>query len=120
MTTKANVKQQAGELLKLVAVGQGIPAEYDSVLDDAWDEVTARLQVLELAAWDTAGPIPDEVTPYFAGLMGLHKMNQVGTSLATKQEIISIVGADGSIGEWAIRASIVEDYEDLEDTLDYL
>ncbi len=120
MTTKAEAKQQAAELLSLVAVGQGVPAEYDSVLDDAWDEVNAMEQVNEIATWDSAGPIPDEVTLYFVGLMAKQKMSIVKTSQATKNEILSITGLFGELAEWGIRRMIVEDYEDLEESTSYL
>lgn len=120
MTTVADIKQQTAELLKLVEVGQGIPAEYSAAIDDAYNEVYAELQNDDLAAWDSAGPLPDEVTLFVVGLMAKQKMSTVGTSQATKGEILAITGLDGSTALWGIRRAIVEDWEDLEPTLDYL
>lgn len=120
MATKAEAKQQAGELLKLVATGQSIPSEYDSVLGAAYEEVYARLSVLNLADWDESEAMPSEVVRPFVGLMALYKKDQVGVSPATESKIFQITGVDGTFAEMSISEMIVDDWEDLEEPQDYM
>lgn len=119
MTTKAEAQQRAAEMLKVVAIGQGVDSQIDTRLGEAYDEVYARLQMEGLAVWLSSAAMPDEITPHFVALMAENKMGQIPVSEKTMAEILRRTGNDGEIAIGMIRKYVNSAYEDNEPITDY-
>lgn len=121
MASKAETKQLAGELLRLVPIGQSLQSQHDARMGEAYDEVYARLDTLGLPVWDTSAEMPDEITPYFVGMMALNKIPIYPVSDKLYQRILILVGDDGEKAISTIRSLMSAPYcpDENSDPTDY-
>ncbi len=119
MASKTEAKQLAGELLRLVPVGQSMQPHHDTRMGEAYDEVYAQLQVKKLAIWDSTGEMPDEITPFFVVLMAHNKMDVVGVSDILHQRILFKAGNDGEKATDNIRNVVNSSYTSDDEETDY-
>jgi hypothetical protein len=119
MASKAEAKQFAAEMLRLVPVGQSLQPHHDTRMGEAYDEVYAMLQVKQLATWDSSGEMPDEITPHFVVLMAYNKRNIVGISDTLYQRIQVDAGRDGETAVRHIRNAITPSYSTEDEATDY-
>lgn len=110
MASKSEAKQLAGELLRLVPVGQSMQAQHDAKMGEAYDEVWGRLESLGVPVWDKDDEMPDEVTPYFVYLMAHNKMDLYGISDSLYVRIANRVGPEGQNALIEIKALMEEPY----------
>lgn len=110
MASKTEAKQLAGELLRIVPVGQALQSQHDVKMGEAYDEVWARLENLGLPVWEKTDDMPDEITPHFVGLMALNKMNLYGISDSLALRILSQTGQDGNLALMEIKALMSEPF----------
>lgn len=69
MTTVAELIQQVGEDLALVAIGQGLDNQDKVRIEDTYRFVYNRLKQLGIVTWAFSGSIPEEAVPYIAILV---------------------------------------------------
>lgn len=118
MASKAETQQLAGELLRLVPIGQALQAHHDVRMGEAYDEVYAELEVLGLPMWGS-NEMPDEITPHFVNLMAYNKADLYGISDALYQRILLKVGDKGEKAKDDIKSLMAEDYYSSNDPTDY-
>lgn len=119
MTTKAEAVQSAAERLKLVAVGQSVPSEYDSVLNDGYDEVYEDLEYRSLTTWLDTDPMPKNISRWFVDMMCVCKLPVLGASDAVKRDLYASVGVDGYEGVKQIRRRLRPSYSSQDEPVDY-
>lgn len=119
MATKAEAKQLAGEMLRLVPINQSMQSHHDTRMGEAYDEVYAQLQVKGLAIWESTAEMPDEITPFFIVLMAYNKMDVVGVSDTLYQRILFKSGDEGEKAIGAIRNQVVASYTTEDHPTDY-
>ena len=103
MSTKAEVRNRAAELLGRLRVGQSINDALKIRLDDAYDEVYKRLKTKQLTIWAQTGTIPDEVMPFLAVLMAQNAQLSMGVSDERAQRILIEAGPNGDTAISQIR-----------------
>ena len=69
MATKAKVKKETLSLLGVLRLGQGSQTQDNVRMEEAYDQVFAKLTKLGLVTWLTAGPVPDELVSHVVALM---------------------------------------------------
>jgi len=116
MASKAEAKQLAAELLRIVPINQTMQSHHSTRMGEAYDEVYAQLQVKGLAIWASSAEMPDEITPHFVMLMAYNKKDLVGTSESQYQRIMIEAGVDGEKSIGNIRnlinpAFVTEEFE---------
>ena len=116
MASKAETKQLAGELLRIVPIGQTLQSHHDTRMGEAYDEVYAELQSIGLPVWDTDEEMPDEITPHFVGLMAFNKADLFGISDNLYQRILIKVGDEGNKAKAKMREILANSYYSSEAT----
>ncbi len=119
MATKAEVRDQALELLGVLRIGQS-PQDQDKVtIETAYDEVYADLKKDGLATWSSTGSVPAELVPHVAHLVAFARIDVYGVSNERYQRILAKTGENGWIAKREIRRLTTPDYESLEEPTDY-
>jgi len=112
VSTKAEVKTRALELLGIIRVGQGAQSQDDARIASAYTEVYADLKTEGLATWAEAGTsIPDDITPHLVALMAQNGLGSYPVSVDRYTRIINLA----SIAKREIRTMVAPDYESLEE-----
>ena len=119
MASKAETQQLCGELLRLVPIGQTLQSHHDARMSEAYDEVYAELEALNLPVWATDAEMPDEITPHFVNLMAYNKADLFGISDSLYQRILVKVGNEGQKAKDAIKALMNAAYYNNDDPTDY-
>ena len=119
MASKAEAKQLAAEMLRIVPVGQTMQSHIDTRMGEAYDEVYGALQVKTLTTWDSSGEMADEITPHFVVLMAFNKMDIIGVSDALYQRISIKAGKDGENAISHIRQIVTNSDQSPDDETDY-
>lgn len=119
MASKVEAKQLAGELLGIVPIGQAMQSQHNVKMGEAYDEVHAELETLNLPVWATTEEMPDEITPHFIGLMAFNKMDLYGISDSRYQRILLKVGPEGDTAKDAIRLLMSAAYSSTDAPTDY-
>lgn len=95
MTTKAELVQQVGEDLALVAIGQGLDSQDKTRIENTYTQVYNKLKQLGLATWASTGDIPSECTPYVALMVEEKLLTTYSVPDARYQRIKLDAGLDG-------------------------
>lgn len=119
MSTKAEVRQQVGEDLGLVPVGQDLESQDVTRIDAAYTQTYERLKEEGLAAWPSAGPVPDKLVPYLCLLMEQRLLISYSVPESRYVRINSECGPDGSMAMKNIARLIVQEDSSLNDPADY-
>ena len=119
MATKAEVRQRVGEDLGLVPTGQALEAQDQNRIDATYTEMYELAKEKGLAAWPSAGPIPDKCVPSFCLLMCSRLLTSYSVPESRYVRIISEAGADGGIALQKLGAAVVPEYESHSDPADY-
>lgn len=119
MATKADIRQQVGEDLGLVPVGQLLESQDQIRIDSAYDSVYARLKELGLATWAVAGDIPTKLVPYVALLMAEKLLISYSVPESRYVRIKNEVGVDGQTAISNIAEMIVPEYESTDTGQDF-
>ena len=117
--TKAQAKQRAGELLKIVPIGQSMENQDDTRMGEAYDEIYAKLQINGTAIWAASGSMPSEVESDFVYLMADSKIDLYPVSDNLYTRIKNKVGPDGLTALNSIRRQLGDTYEDLSRPTDF-
>ena len=80
MTTVAELKRQALELLGRLRLGQSFQTQDDVAMQESYNEVYASIENLGYATWVIAGPVPDELVPPVIHLMAFNRATVYGIS----------------------------------------
>lgn len=119
MATKAEVRNQALQMLGVLRIGQSPQDQDKTQIETAYDEVYLDLKKEGLATWAATGDVPDEITPYMAGLVALSRNATYAISTERYQRIVNLVGVDGERGKREIRRLATPKFESLEEPTDY-
>lgn len=119
MTTKAEAKQLAGELLRLTPIGQALQSQHDTRMAEAYDQVLAELDNYGVNVWASTESMPASVSPHFVALMAHNKMNVYGVSDSLYTRIVNRVGIDGHTGRQTIKGLVNEGYSNIDEPTDY-
>ena len=111
--TKAQAKQRAAELLKIVPINQSMENQDDVRMGEAYDNIYAKLQINATAIWDDTGSMPSEVETDFVYLMADDKIDLYPVSDNLYARIKNRVGPDGITALNSIRRQLGDVYEDL-------
>lgn len=69
MTTKAQIRQQVGEDLALVSIGQALENQDQERIDASYQHAYEILKERGLATWAYSGEVPEKIAPYFVLLI---------------------------------------------------
>jgi len=69
MSTLAQIRNDAGEILKLTGEGQILRSAHDDDMSKAYTEVYAELQGLGLTSWSSTSDVPDKFSHSVAMLV---------------------------------------------------
>jgi len=119
MSTQAEVRQQIGEDLGLVPIGQILEAQDQSKIDKAISAGYKRLKSKGYASWASTGDIPDEVVPYFCLLVEQALLVSYSVPDSRYVRITTAAGPDGSIAIGKIADMVTQDYESTNSYQDY-
>lgn len=106
MATAADIRNKAGALLGVKALGQTLENSVSSDLDAAYDEVYARLRDEDLVSWHSTAEVPDEVVSPVVALVAFARVNEYGVSDSRYQRISLLANQS----EIRIRRSLQDDY----------
>jgi hypothetical protein len=106
MATAADIRNKAGALLGVKALGQTLQNSVSSDLDAAYDEVYARLRDEDLVSWHSTAAVPDEVVSPVVDLVAFARVNEYGVS-SERYQRIAIAASQAEI---RIRRSLQDDY----------
>lgn len=119
MTTKAEVRNQALQLLGVLQIGQSAQAQDATEIETAYDEIYADLKDEGLATWAAAGEVPEKATPHVVSLVALSRADTYGISDSRYQRILARAGLNGVIAKREIRRVTQPDHESLEEPTDF-
>lgn len=119
MATKAEVRQRVGEDLGLVAVGQNLEAQDQNRIDATYTEMYERAKEKGLAAWPSAGPVPDKCAPSFCLLMASRLLTSYSVPESRYIRISTEAGIDGELAFQKLGAVVAPEYESHNDPADY-
>jgi len=111
VSTKAEVKTRALELLGVIRIGQGAQSQDDTRIGTAYTEVYTDLKTEGLATWAVDGTIPDDITPHLVALMAQNGLGSYGVSNDRYTRILTF----SAVAKREIRALVTPDYESLEE-----
>ena len=69
MATTAEIRDTAAENLGILGEGETLPSYETNDLDQAYTEVYAELQALDLATWSETAEVPDQYARHIAMLV---------------------------------------------------
>jgi hypothetical protein len=69
MATAQQIREQAATKLQILGEGETLESYEVADLNQAYTEVYAELQAINLAAWDEASDVPDQYANYVASLV---------------------------------------------------
>lgn len=115
MATKAEIRNQALQLLGRLRLGQSPQNQDKVVIEQAYDEVYEGLKVLGLATWASTASVPTEVVPHVVALVAIARANVYGVS---DSRLIRIKG-QSDIAEREIRKLVTPKFESLEEPDNY-
>lgn len=93
MATKQQIRETAAENLGILGEGEMLPSYETNDLDQAYIEVYAELQALNLTTWPESGAIPDQYARSVAILVAearvikYQKSDQVFTRIRAEKEV---------------------------------
>lgn len=119
MSTKAEVRQQVGEDLGIVPIGQDLEAQDQARIDAAYLQVYERLKEKGLAAWPVAGPVPDRMVPYFCLLMEQKLLTSYSVPESRFVRISNEAGTNGKMALLDLAELIVQEHESTDDPTDF-
>lgn len=106
MATAAQIRNKAGFLLGVKALGQTLTNSVSSDLDDAYTEVYARLRDEDLVSWHITQEVPDELVDPVVSLVAFARIDEYSVSDSRYQRIT----IKSSQAEIRIRRSLQDDY----------
>lgn len=119
MATKAEVRQQVGEDLGLVPIGQNLESQDQARIDAAYDQAYARLKTRGLAAWAATGDVPADIVPYFCLLMEEKLLTSYSVPESRNIRIKTDAGSDGSIALMKIAELVIQEYDSTDSDTDF-
>jgi hypothetical protein len=119
MSTTAEIRQQVGEDLGLVPIGQDLESQDQLRIDAAYTQTYERLKEKGLAAWPSAGPVPNKLVPYLCLLMEQRLLVSYSVPESRYVRINSESGPDGDQAMKKIAELIVQQYEPSSDEADF-
>ena len=75
--TKAQLRNRALEMLGEIAIGQTPAADIANDMEDAYDQVYARLERRGLVTWSSTDSIPDEFVEDISVLMAFERAENI-------------------------------------------
>lgn len=119
MATKAEVRNQALNLLGVLMIGQSAQSQDATEIETAYDEVYADLKAEGLATWASTAEVPDKIAPHVVSLVALSRSETYGISDSRYQRILNRAGTNGMTAKREIRKITNPDYESLTEPTDY-
>jgi hypothetical protein len=119
MATKAEVRQQVGEDLGIVPIGQNLESQDQLRIDTAYTQVYGRLKELGLAAWPVLGPVPDQLVPYFCLMVEQKLLTSYSVPDNRYVRINTDAGPDGTEALKQIASLIIQEYDSTRGPADY-
>ena len=106
MATAATIRNKASFKLGIGARGQTLEGSVSKDLDEAYDEVYARLRDEDLVNWHSTSEVPDEIVSPVVDLVAFSRVDEYGVS-GERYQRIAIAANQAEI---RIRRSIQDDY----------
>lgn len=120
MATIADVLSRAGNDLGILRLNQSLPAQDNTRITAAYNEVYAALKIDGLATWASDGDIPAALVPHVVALVADNCLNTYSVSNDRYTRIKNAAGAnDGDIAKRAIKKLIAPDYVSMSDASDF-
>ena len=116
MATAAQIRNKAASKLGIKAIGQTLENAVSSDLDEAYDEVYARLRDEDLVSWHSTAEVPDEVVSPVVDLVAFARADEYKVNGEKYQRLMLAA----SQAEVRIRRSLQDDYfKDASDAVYY-
>lgn len=109
-TTTEQVRQQVGEELGLVPVGQTLESQDQSRIDNTYAQAYAYLKEKGIVGWAAAGDIPDKYIPYLTLLMESMLLIAYSVPEARFNRITLAAGPNGDNAVAKIAMLTVQEY----------
>lgn len=119
MATQQEVRQQVGEELGLVPVGQALESQDQARIDKAYEEQYARLKAKGLAGWALSGEVPDRLVPYFALMIEQKLLIAFSVPESRYLRISTDAGPDGTMALVKLAELTIQEHESTDDAVDY-
>ncbi len=117
--TIAEVRQQVGEDLGLVPIGQLLESQDQARIDATYTQVYEKLKEKGLAAWPSLGPVPDRLVPYLCLMMEQMLLISYSVPESRYLRINTEAGPSGSEAMKNIAELIVQEYYSTDGVTDY-
>lgn len=117
--TAAEIRDRAGEELGIKQIGQSMQSQDAARLNDAYEEVYARLKHEGLATWAVAGSVPDEVAQYVIYMTAHNAIVTFGISDSRASRILAHTGGNDDLALREIRKYIAPAYVSQDEPVDY-
>ena len=119
MATKAEVRNQALNLLGVLMIGQSAQSQDATEIETAYEEIYADLKTEGLATWASTAEIPDKLVYHVVSLVALSRSETYGVSDSRYQRILNRAGVNGITAKREIRKLTNPDYESMTEATDY-
>jgi len=119
MSTKAEVKAKALQMLGVLRLGQSAQNQDDVSIGDSYTEVYNQLKTLGLATWASTASVPNDIVPHMVALVAYNSVYFDGVSEARAQRILLKVGVNGETAKREIRLLTTPAFESLDEPKNY-
>ena len=119
MATKAEIRQQVGEDLGLVPIGQTLESQDQTRIDNTFTSMYNLLKNKGLAAWAVASEVPEELVPDFCLLMEERLLISYSVPENRFLRIKSSAGDGGVLAIARIADLVTPPYVSTDDPVDY-
>lgn len=119
MATRQELRQQIGEDLGIVPVGQDLESQDVLRIDNAINQAYAVLKSRNIAGFALDGAIPDEMMMYLALYIESQLLISYSVPESRYLRITQLAGLDGELALIALAGVTVNEYESTDDAVDY-
>ncbi len=118
--TKVQIRDRVANDLGVLPLNQSLPAQHVTRIEQAYDEVYARLKTRGLATWASTASVPNDLCPYVIALVCDNCLNTYSVSVERWSRIKAIAGVkNGDDAIRAIRELVSPEYVSQENPTDY-
>jgi len=119
MATKAETRDRVGTDLGILTLGQQLQFKDQTRIESGYDEIYEDLKDEGLAVWSSTGSVPTKLVPHVVALVALNCAGSFSVSQERLARILLVAGQDGELAKRNIRRLVADDWESLEEVVDF-
>jgi hypothetical protein len=117
--TIAQLVQRVGEDLSLVPIGQDLESQDAARIEATYNEVYQRILKAGYATWSSIADIPTAAVPYVALMVEEKLLTTYSVPESRYIRIKQDAGPDGDIALANLASATLNDYESVDDEVDF-